>query len=378
MELDISPPPAAQTTATVLRVERLTKSYQTRRVLDQVSFTLTAGERVALVGPSGCGKTTLLNCLGGVDRADSGSIQLNGVALEKLSSDELAAMRRRHVGTIFQFFHLLPTLTAFENIELPMQLLNVPARERRARGMELLERVKLTSRADALPGQLSGGEMQRVAIARALAHRPALILADEPTGNLDSVNGENILDLLAELSTELRTTMLMVTHSPDAARICHRCLHMRGRDHRPGNEGGMNELRVLPTVGLLLRRFTLRHWRSARRSTTLQILILALGIAVFFSIRLANRAAVSSFQNFTGLLTHQSDWQISAPAGELPVATLAELRAAFGDDPVEIIPVMEITATKPRAQSEEQIGSRQTFSPARAGPGRDPKPRVRE
>jgi ABC-type lipoprotein export system ATPase subunit len=227
MELAVSPLPAAQNAATILRVERVTKSYQTRCVLNQVSFTLAAGERVALVGPSGCGKTTLLNCLGGVDRADSGSIQLNGAALEKLSSDELAALRRERIGTIFQFFHLLPTLTAFENVELPMQLLNVSPRERRVRGMELLERVKLTARADAFPGQLSGGEMQRVAIARALAHKPVLLLADEPTGNLDSANGENILDLLAELSTELKTAMLMVTHSPDAARICHRSLHMR-------------------------------------------------------------------------------------------------------------------------------------------------------
>src|SRR5450756_1456740 len=181
-------PPA---NASVLRVERVTKSYQTRCVLNQVSFTLAAGERVALVGPSGCGKTTLLNCLGGVDRADSGSIQLHGALLENLSSDELATMRRQRIGTIFQFFHLLPTLTAFENVELPIQLLNVPVRERRERGLDLLARVKLTHRADALPGQLSGGEMQRVAIARALAHRPALILADEPTGNLDSANGEN-------------------------------------------------------------------------------------------------------------------------------------------------------------------------------------------
>ena len=214
-------------TTAILRVERVTKNYAARCVLNQVSFTLAAGERVALVGPSGCGKTTLLNCLGGVDRADSGSIQLNEAALEKLSSDELAALRRERIGTIFQFFHLLPTLTVFENVELPMQLLNVPPRERRTRGMELLERVKLTARAEAFPGQLSGGEMQRVAIARALAHRPALLLADEPTGNLDSVNGENILDLLAELSTELKTALLMVTHSPDAARICHRSLHMR-------------------------------------------------------------------------------------------------------------------------------------------------------
>jgi putative ABC transport system ATP-binding protein len=227
MELAIPPRPAAENVVTLLRVERVSKSYQTRCVLDRVSFTLAAGERVALVGPSGCGKTTLLNCLGGVDRADSGSIRLDGAALEKLSSDGLAALRRQRIGTIFQFFHLLPTLTAFENVELPMQLLNVPPRERRSRGMELLERVKLTQRADAFPGQLSGGEMQRVAIARALAHQPALILADEPTGNLDSVNGENILDLLAQLSTERRTALLMVTHSPDAARICHRSLHMR-------------------------------------------------------------------------------------------------------------------------------------------------------
>ena len=219
--------PTEKTAAIILRVERVSKNYATRGVLNAVSFNLAAGERVALVGPSGCGKTTLLNCLGGVDRADSGSIQLNGAALEKLSSDELAALRRERIGTIFQFFHLLPTLTAFENVELPMQLLNVPPRERRTRGMELLERVKLTARADAFPGQLSGGEMQRVAIARALAHRPALLLADEPTGNLDSANGENILDLLAELSTELNTALLMVTHSPDAARICHRSLHMR-------------------------------------------------------------------------------------------------------------------------------------------------------
>jgi ABC-type lipoprotein export system ATPase subunit len=219
-----APPP---TTPPILRVQRVSKNYAARCVLNEVSFTLAAGERVALVGPSGCGKTTLLNCLGGVDRTDSGSILLQDVALEKLSSEQLAALRRKRIGTIFQFFHLLPTLTAFENVELPMQLLNVPPRERRVRGMELLERVKLTARADAFPGQLSGGEMQRVAIARALAHKPALLLADEPTGNLDSVNGENILDLLAELSTELNTAMLMVTHSADAARICHRTLHMR-------------------------------------------------------------------------------------------------------------------------------------------------------
>ena len=210
----------------VLRVDRVTKSYGSRRVVNGVSFSLAAGERMALVGPSGCGKTTLLNCLGGVDRADGGSIYLENTSIEKLSSDGLAALRRERVGTIFQFFHLLPTLTAFENVELPLQLLKVPTAERNKRVSELLERVQLAHRMQAYPGQLSGGEMQRVAIARALAHRPALLLADEPTGNLDSTNGENILKLLAELSDEEHTAILMVTHSAEAARICHRCLHM--------------------------------------------------------------------------------------------------------------------------------------------------------
>jgi ABC-type lipoprotein export system ATPase subunit len=227
MDMDVSPSVTLPNTAPVVRVSRVTKSYQMRQVLNGVSFNLASGERVALVGPSGCGKTTLLNCLGGVDRADGGSIELNGLLLENLSSDDLAAMRRQSIGTVFQFFHLLPTLSVFENVELPLQLLNVPVRERRERGMELLRRVKLTHRADALPTQLSGGEMQRVAIARALAHRPNLLLADEPTGNLDSVNGENILDLLAELSNDFHTALLMVTHSTEAARICHRVLHMR-------------------------------------------------------------------------------------------------------------------------------------------------------
>lgn len=222
-----NPPITPDKTTPVLSVNQVTKSYQTRRVLNEVSFALTAGERVALVGPSGCGKTTLLNCLGGIDRVDGGSIHLGNLALEKLPGDDLARVRREIIGTVFQFFHLLPTLTAFENIELPMQLLKIKAPERRERVMDLLARVRLTPRAEALPGQLSGGEMQRVAIARALAHRPRLILADEPTGNLDSANGENILDLLAELCTENDTALLMVTHSAEAARICHRVLHMR-------------------------------------------------------------------------------------------------------------------------------------------------------
>jgi ABC-type lipoprotein export system ATPase subunit len=218
-----------QTAATqkILSVNGLVKNYGSLRILREVSLSISAGERVALVGPSGCGKTTLLNCLGGVDRADAGQIFFCDTEITKMSSDALAALRRERIGTIFQFFHLLPTLTAFENIELPLQLLEVPLRERRERVNQLLERVGLSHRANAFPGQLSGGEMQRVAIARSLANRPALLLADEPTGNLDSANGENILRLLAEVSDESQVALLMVTHSVEAARACHRLLQMR-------------------------------------------------------------------------------------------------------------------------------------------------------
>jgi ABC-type lipoprotein export system ATPase subunit len=211
----------------VLRAVEVSKAYGDRPVLRAVSFRLHAGQRLALTGPSGSGKTTLLNCLGGVDRPDAGSILLGGEALERLSSDALARVRRRRVGTVFQFFHLLPTLTAFENVELPLQLNGVPADQRHGRVQSLLERVNLGGRAHAFPARLSGGEMQRVAIARALVHQPDLILADEPTGNLDSANGENILALLHDLTEETAMALVLVTHSLEATRICHRTIHLR-------------------------------------------------------------------------------------------------------------------------------------------------------
>jgi len=213
--------------ATVLWAEAVTKNYGARRVLDAVSFSVAAGERVALTGPSGSGKTTLLNCLGGVDRPDSGSIALHDLRIDRLDSDGLARLRRERVGTVFQFFHLLPTLGAAENIELPLQLVGLSAVERRERVAHFLNRVGLAHRASALPSQLSGGEQQRIAIARALVHRPDLILADEPTGNLDSANGANILSLLRELTDETRTALVLVTHSEEAASICHRRIHLR-------------------------------------------------------------------------------------------------------------------------------------------------------
>jgi putative ABC transport system ATP-binding protein len=211
----------------VLSVRSVVKHYGARRVLDRVSFDVEAGERVALTGPSGSGKSTLLNCIGGVDRPDSGEIVLNGERLDLASSDGLAKLRRAAIGTVFQFFHLLPTLTVAENVELPLQLTGVELGQRTTRIRVCLERVGLGARADALPSQLSGGEQQRVAIARALVHRPRLLLADEPTGNLDTANGENILALLRELTDETGTALVLVTHSEDAAAICHRRIHLR-------------------------------------------------------------------------------------------------------------------------------------------------------
>lgn len=211
----------------VLQVHHLTKSYAERSILRAVSFSLDAGERVALLGPSGSGKTTLLNCVGGVDVADSGHVMLAGEDMSQLDAYGLAQLRRRHVGHVFQFFHLLPTLTAAENVELPLQLLGIPTAERQLRVQSLLERVGVQARANALPGELSGGEMQRVALARAVVHRPAMILADEPTGNLDSATGHRVLDLLTELVDESQAGLLMVTHSEEAALRCTRVLRMK-------------------------------------------------------------------------------------------------------------------------------------------------------
>jgi putative ABC transport system ATP-binding protein len=210
----------------VLELEAVSKRYGLRPVLQEVGFRVGAGERVALTGPSGSGKSTLLNCLGGVDRPDQGLIRIAGVEITALDDTGLSILRRERIGTVFQFFHLLPTLSAAENIELPLQLLGVPRPSRASRVDDALRRVGVAHRRDALPSELSGGEQQRVAIARALVHRPALLLADEPTGNLDSANGRMILDLLREVTDETGTALVLVTHSDEAAAICHRTLRL--------------------------------------------------------------------------------------------------------------------------------------------------------
>ena len=211
----------------LLEARRVGKRYDDRWVLRDLALTVGAGERVALLGPSGCGKTTLLNLLGGLDRPDEGEVLFKGEVLSAAGPARLAQLRREALGTVFQFFHLIPTLNAMENVELPLQLLGRPRLETRLRAMELLEAVGLADRAQAWPRELSGGEMQRVAVARSLAARPALLLADEPTGNLDSASGNRVLDLLAELTEKAGAALVMVTHAEAAAAICHRIIRMK-------------------------------------------------------------------------------------------------------------------------------------------------------
>ena len=213
--------------SSVCVISGLYKSFGNNRVLNGASMEIGPGERVALMGPSGSGKSTLLNCISGIDRPDRGEVLLGGVRLSACLPSQSALLRREVVSTVFQFFHLLPTLTAYENIELSLQLSGTGAAERKARIDELIDAVGLSSHINAYPETLSGGERQRVAIARALAHRPQLLLADEPTGSLDTRTGSAILDLLESLEDQFNIAMLLVTHSSETTRICSRTLHIR-------------------------------------------------------------------------------------------------------------------------------------------------------
>ena len=218
------------TPETLIEIRGLAKSYQRGGqvipVLTDISFDIARGEFLALMGPSGSGKSTLLNCLAGIDRADAGQIVVNGQDITLLDETELAEWRSRSVGFIFQFYNLIPVLTALENVELPLLLTDLTRRERSEHAVSALAAVGLGDRMDHYPAQLSGGQQQRVAIARAIVTDPDILVADEPTGDLDRVSAEDILNLLDRLSAELGKTIIMVTHDPRAAQQAHVLRHL--------------------------------------------------------------------------------------------------------------------------------------------------------
>lgn len=211
----------------VLEISGLRKSYGPTQVLHKIDLNIRSGERVALMGPSGSGKSTLLNCICGIEPFDQGEIVIAGKSLGNLSHSGLEQLRRESIGYVFQSFHLLPTLTALENIEFPGQLVGMPKSECKKRANELLAMVGMEHRKSHRPSALSGGECQRIALARSMMNRPGLILADEPTGSLDSVSGERVLDIMEQLSTDSDVSILLVTHDSKTTRICDRIIHMK-------------------------------------------------------------------------------------------------------------------------------------------------------
>jgi putative ABC transport system ATP-binding protein len=217
---------------TMLKVERLTKTYQAAggplTVLREVSFELGAGSSVAVVGPSGSGKTTLLGLCAGLDRPSGGNVILAGQSIGALSEDARALVRNRHVGFVFQNFQLVPTLTALENVMVPVELRGESGRAVEGAGRELLERVGLGERCDHYPVQLSGGEQQRVALARAFMNEPKILFCDEPTGNLDGETAQAMVELIFGLNQEKGATLVLVTHDHELATRCHRIIRLKG------------------------------------------------------------------------------------------------------------------------------------------------------
>ncbi len=214
----------------MIQLERVTKRFEGRTrvtALDDISLTIRQGEMAAIVGPSGSGKSTLLNLIGGLDRSTQGDVRIGGESLTSLSDDALTRVRREKVGFIFQFFNLLPSLTSLENVALPLHLRGWSKAKVKERARELLQRVHLGDRLEHLPEELSGGQRQRVAIARALSGNPSILLADEPTGNLDSCTGNEILTLIRELHDALGATVVVVTHDTHVADRCQRVIAVR-------------------------------------------------------------------------------------------------------------------------------------------------------
>jgi putative ABC transport system ATP-binding protein len=216
---------------TIIQAKQVRKIYRSGQLrveaLSNIDLGVEAGEMVAIMGPSGCGKTTLLNCLSGLDTVDEGDIFIQGENLRDLSDNERTTYRARHMGFIFQDFNLLPMLSAVENVELPMLVSRVPSRKARLRSLEMLDRVGLVDRARHRPAELSGGQRQRVTIARALTNNPAIIWADEPTGNLDSESANDVMDLLCRFNREFGQTLVVVTHALEVGQRANRIIRMQ-------------------------------------------------------------------------------------------------------------------------------------------------------
>jgi putative ABC transport system ATP-binding protein len=214
----------------IVRLDNLSKTFveggRERLVLNQVNYNFQEGAFAVLLGHSGSGKSTLLNLISGIDRPSSGDVTIRGTTVTQLSERERTLFRRDHIGFVFQFFNLIPTLTVLENVTLPQELAGRDRRDAAAAAMKLLQRVGLADRRDTFPDRLSGGEQQRVAIARALVHDPMLVLADEPTGNLDEETGRRVLDLLLDLTRGAGKTLLMATHNPDITPLADRVLEL--------------------------------------------------------------------------------------------------------------------------------------------------------
>ena len=218
-------------TQPIIEAKKIRKIYHSGQLrveaLRNIDLEVAKGEMVAIMGPSGCGKTTLLNCLAGLDTIDDGDVFIQGDNLRDLSDNQRTAYRARHMGFVFQDFNLLPMLSAVENVELPMLVSRVPPKKARSRALELLDRVGLADRARHRPAELSGGPRQRVTIARALTNNPAIVWADEPTGNLDSESANDVMDLLCRFNHEYGQTLVLVTHALEVGQRANRIIHMQ-------------------------------------------------------------------------------------------------------------------------------------------------------
>ena len=281
-------------------------------ILHPIDLTVSAGQRLAIVGPSGSGKSTLLGLMAGLDAPSTGSIIIDGVDITSLTEDALARLRGAKIGFVFQFFHLMPSLTAFENVLVPMELAGKRHAADRARA--LLAEVGLSDRGHHYPTQLSGGEQQRVALARALANEPPILMADEPTGNLDSVNGRHVMDLLWEVNRARGTTLVLVTHDRELAARRRSADHVEGRPHRPAHRAGARgsvsypspqpsprkrgEWPTEPAMTFVLRMVA-RETRASWRRLIFFFLCVAIGVGAMAAVR-------SVIQNVRGALAREA------------------------------------------------------------------------